>query len=112
MTQRTKGRRLQQRSARRSKSLQFEKLESRRLLAVIPVAPGDETLRAAINAADSNSDATNTLQLSAGDYTISDLSSGNLLVQNTSGLAQKTLIIEGAGPSSRHRNRAEGFGLE
>ena len=100
MLSRQKRRQRQFQCAGRSKRLQYEKMESRRLLAVIPVAPGDENLRAAIVAADSNSDASNTLQLSAGDYTISDYSSGNLLVQNTSGLAQKTLIIAGAGPNN------------
>ena len=62
--------------------------------------PTDASLRAAINAADSNSFAFNTILLSASTYQLSDTSSGGLLVENTSSLSSKTLTITGQGATS------------
>ena len=110
MLSRQKRRQRQFQCAGRSKRLQYEKMESRRLLAVIPVAPGDENLRAAIVAADSNSDASNTLQLSAGDYTISDYRLGQLACAK-----HERTGAEDADHCRRrtkqHRNRAKRFRL-
>ena len=78
--------------------LQLEQLENRRLLSIIPVLPGVESLRSAIGTAEHNADAENTLTLSAGSYSL-DSNLGKLLIENASALSHKTLTITGAGPS-------------
>jgi hypothetical protein len=55
------------------------------------------SLRYAIAQADSNGDASNTITLAAGEYQLSDAANGHLLIQNTSLLPGKTLLIEGQG---------------
>ncbi len=85
----------------RSRRLLLECLEDRRAPAVFVVssataddAPG--SLRAAIGAADTNTDADNTIYLSGGTYVLTDSEDGNLLIQDeNSGIPQKTLTIIG-----------------
>ena len=60
----------------------------------------DASLRAVINAADSNTYVNNTIVLSVGTYVLTDQSQGNVLIENTSGLPSKTLSIMGAGESN------------
>jgi hypothetical protein len=60
----------------------------------------DASLRAAITTADSNGFAFNTILLSASTYILSDLSSGGLVIENSSSLPSKTLTITGQGQSS------------
>ena len=62
--------------------------------------PTDASLRAAINQADSNALAFNTIILSASTYLLSDTSSGALVVENSSTLPSKTLTITGQGETS------------
>ena len=50
---------------------------------------------------DGNADAQNTLQLSAGQYTLTDEIAGNLVIENTNpSVSAKTLNIVGAGPGA------------
>ena len=56
------------------------------------------SLRDAIAQADSNGDDSNTIMLAAGEYQLSNPTNGHLLIQNTSGLPDKTLTIIGQGP--------------
>jgi len=62
--------------------------------------PTDASLRNAINNADSNGFAMNTILLSASTYVLSDLSSGGIIIENTSSLPSKTLTITGQGQTS------------
>ena len=62
--------------------------------------PTDASLRAAINQADSNALAFNTIILSASTYLLSDASDGGLVVENSSTLPSKTLTITGQGETS------------
>ncbi|MGA2497235.1 MAG: choice-of-anchor Q domain-containing protein, partial [Tepidisphaeraceae bacterium] len=62
--------------------------------------PTDASLRAAINTADGNAFAFNTILLSASTYRVSDTSSGGLVIENSSSLPGKTLTITGQGQSS------------
>jgi len=62
--------------------------------------PTDASLRTAISLADSNSHAFNTIVLSASSYLLSDLSSGGLVIENSSSLPSKTLTITGQGETA------------
>ncbi|HEV3437152.1 MAG TPA: choice-of-anchor Q domain-containing protein, partial [Gemmata sp.] len=62
--------------------------------------PTDASLRTAINDADSNGYAFNTILLSASTYLLSDASSGGLVIDNASSLPSKTLTIAGQGQTS------------
>ena len=62
--------------------------------------PTDASLRAAIEEADSNSYAYNTIVLSASSYLLTDSAAGELLITNSSSLPGKTLTIAGQGPTS------------
>ena len=62
--------------------------------------PTDASLRAAINQADSNAFAFNTIILSASTYLLSDASSGGLVIDNSSSLPSKTLTITGQGQTN------------
>jgi hypothetical protein len=58
------------------------------------------SLRAAISEANSNADASNTIELGPGTYTLTAASGGSLLIQDpASGVANKSLTIEGVGSS-------------
>ena len=61
--------------------------------------PTDASLRAAIEDADSNAYAYNTIILSSSDYVLSDSAAGELLITNSSSLPGKTLTITGNGPA-------------
>jgi hypothetical protein len=78
-----------------SRSIGFEPLEARRLLAVFS-ANNVGSLIADINTANTNGDASNTINLAAGIYSLS-AATGELLIQNTTSQV-KTLSIIGAGP--------------
>ena len=76
--------------------LRFEPLECRRMLAVFNVtaAAADGaagSLRAALVAAASNADASTTINLAAGTYTLTDSADGNLLVHNLAGGADQDI---------------------
>jgi hypothetical protein len=58
--------------------------------------PDASQLRDALAQAASNSDASNTIMLAAGEYKLTNAANGHLLIQNTTGLA-KTLTIVGQG---------------
>ncbi len=60
----------------------------------------DGSLRAAINAADGNAYASNTIVLSAGTYALTNATLGQIVLQNTSSLSNKSLTIVGAGETS------------
>jgi hypothetical protein len=62
--------------------------------------PTDASLRAAINAADSNGFAFNTILLSASTCLLTDRSAGGLVIANNSALPSKTLTISGQGQTS------------
>jgi hypothetical protein len=62
--------------------------------------PTDASLRAAINAADSNGFAFNTLLLSASTYLLTNKSAGGVVIENTSSLPEKTLTVAGQGQAS------------
>ncbi|HVU89305.1 MAG TPA: dockerin type I domain-containing protein [Pirellulales bacterium] len=84
-----------------TRSLRLEPLECRRMLAVFnvtaAVADGAAgSLRAALVAAASNADASNTINLAAGTYALTDSTDGNLLVHNLAGGATKTFVLAGA----------------
>ncbi|HVU89306.1 MAG TPA: dockerin type I domain-containing protein [Pirellulales bacterium] len=91
---RREGLRVDRRTATRS--LALEPLEARRLLAVFNV--NDVAgLTAAVSTANHNGDATNTINLAAGTYTL-NASAGELLLQDlNSSVASKALTIVGAG---------------
>ncbi len=78
-----------------------ERVEQRILLSVVNVtaAGGEGALRSAISADDANAQASNTINIGAGTLALSELSPGNLLIENenTAKAPQKTLIIDGAG---------------
>ena len=79
-----------------ARSLQLEPLEGRRLLAVFTAGDAN-TLRADIATAANNGDATNTINLTAGTFSLM-AASGELLIQDTSATVHaKTLSIIGAG---------------
>ena len=59
------------------------------------------TIRGVIAQADANSDASNTIELGAGDFTLTKDGGGEVLIQNTSGVTGKTLFIEGQGVATR-----------
>ena len=84
----------------------LERLEARHMLTVIPVCAGRRNPAIRATTVNGNGDASNTLELSAGFYTISDLLQGDLLVENANNsVAHKTLKIVGAG-QERHGHRA------
>ena len=62
--------------------------------------PTDASLRSAIDQADSNSYAFNTIELSAASYLLSNTTAGELLIDNSSSLPGKTLTIIGQGSTS------------
>ena len=60
-----------------------------------------QSLRGSLLTADSNGDASNTISLAAGTYSLTDTTAGNLLIQDTAGgVASKTFIIAGQSASS------------
>jgi hypothetical protein len=63
-------------------------------------APTDASLRAAVTAAESDADAYNTIVLGDASYILSDLSAGNIVIQNSSSLPSKTLTIVGDGSTN------------
>ena len=67
------------------------------------VLPGPDRRQpaAAIAAADSNGDASNTIVLSASTYVLTDTTPGQIVIQNSSSLAGKTLTIVGQGEGRR-----------
>jgi hypothetical protein len=93
---------------RRDQSIRqlVELLEPRLSPAVFSVSAGvadgaGGSLRSAINEANSNADASNTIELGAGTYTLTAAAGGSLLIQDlASGIANKSLTIEGLGNSS------------
>jgi hypothetical protein len=62
--------------------------------------PTDASLRAAINQADSDSFAFNTILLSASSYLLSNTTAGEIVINNPSSLPGKTLTITGQGQAS------------
>jgi len=62
--------------------------------------PTDASLRNAIQQADSNSYAYNTILLSASTYLLTNSADGEILITNASSLASKTLTIAGQGSGS------------
>jgi hypothetical protein len=76
-----------------------EALEKRCAPAIFNPPPDADaaSLRDAIAQADSNSDASNTIMLAAGEYPLSDPMNGHIVIQNTSSLPDKTLLIVGQG---------------
>jgi hypothetical protein len=76
-------------------------VEQRILLSVVNVtaAGGEGALRSAISADDANAQASNTINIGAGTLALSELSPGNLLIENENiaKAPDKTLIIDGAG---------------
>ena len=62
--------------------------------------PTDASLRDAINTAESNGDASNTIVLSTATYVLTDTTLGQIVIQNTSSLPNKTLTIVGQGETS------------
>ena len=61
-------------------------------------ATSDASLRAAIDAADADGFASDTIYLEAGIYTLTNSSLGELVLQNTGGPVSKTITIVGQGP--------------
>ena len=86
--------------------LQLEELESRLSPAVFNPLPSimdgaSLSLRDAVLQADGNSDASNTINLAAGAYTLNDAAAGNLLIQDAAaGVASKTFTLVGQGTAS------------
>jgi hypothetical protein len=76
----------------------LESFEDRLVPAVISISAGEETLRAAILTANINGDASNTIELSGGVFSLSNISAGDIVIQNSSNLPAKTLEIVGVGP--------------
>ena len=64
-----------------------------------PVAT-DASLRAAIEQAEGNAFAHNTIVLATGTYVLTDTVAGQIVIQNTSGLTNKTLTIVGEGSAN------------
>jgi hypothetical protein len=62
--------------------------------------PTDASLRDAINAAESNSDASNTIVLSSATYVLTNTTLGQIVIDNNSSLPNKTLTIVGQGETS------------
>ena len=102
-----------ERSSRGYFRARFETLESRTLLAVfnLTAAGGDAALRSAIQAADSNVDTGNTINLAAGNYLLTNTADGGILIQSGNphtltivGKAATTTIIEPA-PTAPWNNR-------
>ena len=60
----------------------------------------DASLRAAINQAEANSFASNTIVLATGTYVLTNTQAGQIVIQNTSGLPNKTLTIVGEGSAN------------
>ena len=91
---------------KQSVQLWLEELEGRFAPATFNPLPSaldgaSQSLRNAILTADSNGDASNTISLAAGTYSLTDAAAGNLLLQDTaSGVASKTFTLVGQGPSS------------
>ncbi len=79
--------------------LRLEELENRRMLAILAPAATDAGLRAAIQTANSNSDSSNTIQLSNAVTDLTD-AAGALHIANTANIANKTLNIVGQGQTS------------
>src|SRR5436305_1409453 len=83
--------------------LQCEMLEDRTSPAVFTVtnfSEGPGGLRDAILQANANSDASNTINLQAANYQLTNAAAGNLLIANTAALPSKTLTIAGVGQNS------------
>ncbi len=79
-----------------------ELLEERLAPAIFNVLPtvtdgSIGSLRYAIDQANGNNDASNTINLAAGNYQLTDTTDGNLLIQDLAGIPSKTLKIIGAG---------------
>src|SRR5277367_3202954 len=94
-------------SLKRNKSARrpcLESIERRILLSVFNLAGGatDAALRADITSADTNTQASNTIDIGAGILALTSTASGNLLIENGNSamVADKTLIIDGAGRTS------------
>jgi hypothetical protein len=65
------------------------------------VPPGADTLRAAISAAESDANANDTIQLSAGTYSLTQGGGGEIFIENNAtSVPTKTLTIVGQGQSS------------
>ncbi len=81
--------------------VRFETLESRTLLSVfnLKASAGDAGLRAAILAADTNGDLSNTINLAAGKYLLTNAGAGNILIQ--SGAKRRSRL---RGPAPRPRS--------
>ena len=62
--------------------------------------PTDASLRTAIDQADSDSFAFNTIELSASSYLLSNTTAGNIVIKNSSSLPAKTLTISGQGEAA------------
>ncbi len=62
--------------------------------------PTDASLRAAINSADTNTYAYNTIELAASTYLLSNSTAGGLSITNASSLPLKTLTFAGQGQTS------------
>ena len=62
--------------------------------------PTDASLRNAVNLADTNTYAYNTILLAASNYLLSDASSGGILITNGTSLPSKTLTIAGQGQAN------------
>lgn len=88
---------------RQSRCLFLEVLEDRLAPAIFNLVPEAAdgltgSLRWAISQANSNGDASNTINLAAGTYSLTDTTAGNLLIANANGnVPIKTLTIAGQG---------------
>ncbi|HWE39804.1 MAG TPA: choice-of-anchor Q domain-containing protein, partial [Isosphaeraceae bacterium] len=69
----------------------------------------DASLRDAIAQADSDGFASNTIVLSAGHYDLTNLQAGQLVIQNASKIANRSLTIVGQGPSATVLGAGPGF---
>ena len=88
-----------------ARSLLYDRLEERITPADFNLVPGvadgsPGSLRDALQQADSNFSADNTINLAAGDYQLSDTGAGNLLVEDSDALPAETLTIVGQGTSN------------
>ncbi len=82
-----------------------ELLEERLAPAIFNVLPtltdgSVGSLRYAIDQANGNHDASNTINLAAGHYQLTDTTDGNLLIQDDAGIPSKTLKITGLGETT------------
>ena len=59
--------------------------------------PTDASLRTAINQADSDSYTSNTIELSASTYLLSNTADGEIVIKDSSSLSDKTLTLAGQG---------------